>query len=864
MHFSHPAYLLFLALASWFWHAARSAPAMRRGSAIASRCGVVTLLVLSAAGLEVRAGEEPLSVLFLVDRSDSMAGASPIEQLNASSAGARAADRSGVIVFGANAVLERRLAPVRPLREIASDVVSSGTNIEAALRLARATLPNGGSRRIVLISDGRETTGAARAEAARLVADGVSIDVVEPVDRSNATRPPRVVAVSAPASVRTGEPFVVVADVDAAPRTRVQVWLQRDLDPAIVQEATVSESGRAAVAFHDQHRSTGLRVYRASVRAADDGEAPEDPAAGAVVSVAGAAHVLYVSTSAGVLSATLAANDFRVTHRSPSSVPRAAHALSGYDAIVLDEVAASELDAAQATAIAQHVEQRGGGLLMLGSAGSLEAGGVAEGPLGPVLPIDLRPRSGRRSPAVALVLLFDKSGSMADRAGGVPKIQIARQSVSKVLGVLPSTDALGVIAFDAVPVAIAPLAAGHDARAMADSLRSVDAGGATRIAPAMQLARDWLQTPAGAGSTKRHVLLVSDGRTTAEDAARVETMVRTGGFELSVVALGPESDQRLLARLASVTGGRAYFPEDLAQLPSILAREASRVTGGRLVEERFTIRTSAHPVAAGLERHAMPQMHGYVVSASKPAAETILRSHLDDPILAGWRFGLGRAAAFTADLRGPWSADMRAWSGFAPLWVQSLRWLSRTSNADGLHVTFERVANEMHLVVEAEDGEARFLNSLKGRVYARTPAGEMLELPLRGVAPGRYVAEIPLKDPGPYAVTIAARNQQGTLEQRLVRGFYWSADAEHLNHGADVIALRQLAEATGGSMLEAGQSVFARSRAPRYVQMWPWLTAAALLLFVLEVVGARAWPAASFRLLAGRGAVRAHVDQNLA
>jgi Ca-activated chloride channel family protein len=841
MRFLHPEYLLLLLLAGWCWHMARLAPAMRRRGPIGARWGVVALLVLSAAGLEFRGGEDAMSVLYLLDRSDSMAGASSIERINASAAGARAGDRAGVIVFGANAVLERRLGPVRPVREIASEVVGAATDIEAALRLARATLPREGTRRIVLVSDGRETTGSASTEAAGAASEGVPIDVVEGDEPDDAARQTRVATVSAPPSVRAGEPFVVVAEVDGAPRTQVEVLWHRDREPAVVREAVIPDSGRTAVAFHDQHRAPGLHVYRATIRSPGDDEAiaATEHSAGAIVSVAGKTNVLYVSAGSGLLSAMLTANDFQVTSVPPASAPRAAHAMAAYDAIVLDDVPPSALDAPQAAAIAQHVEQRGGGLLVLGSERSLEAGALMEGPLGPLLPVDLRPRSGRRSPAAALVVVFDKSGSMADTAGGVPKIEIARQAVAKVLGVLPGTDAFGVIAFDAAPVAIAQMATGHNVQGMTARLRAVDAAGATRIAPAVELARDWLRSPAAAGFAKRHVLLVSDGRTTADDAARVEAAVRGAGFELTVVALGPESDRRLLGRLADVTGGRAYFPADLAQLPLILAREASRVAGGRLVEERFAIRTSAHPVVAGLEQYGLPDLDGYVVSASKPTAETILTSHLDDPILSSWRVGLGRAAVFTADLRGSWSARMRSWKGFTPLWVQALRWVARTSDSDALHVTFEPAGDRMQLVVEAEDSGGRFLNLLNGQVYINTPGDETLESTLRNVAPGRYASSIPLREPGPYAVTIAARRQHGSVEERLVRGFYWSADAEQLNLGADMTALKQLAGATGGTVLTAGQSPFAMNRAATYIQVWPWLTTAALLLFVGEIVGRR-------------------------
>ena len=93
---------------------------------------------------------------------------------------------------------------------------------------------------------------------------------------------------------------------------------------------------------------------------------------------------------------------------------------------------------------------------------SLDATGYPEGPLARLLPVDLRPRAGQRSPAMGLVVVFDKSGSMADLVSGVAKIELARQAVRKVLDAVRPTDPIGVVAFDAAPVIVSPLAAAPD------------------------------------------------------------------------------------------------------------------------------------------------------------------------------------------------------------------------------------------------------------------------------------------------------------------------------------------------------------------------------------------------------------------
>jgi hypothetical protein len=45
-----------------------------------------------------------------------------------------------------------------------------------------------------------------------------------------------------------------------------------------------------------------------------------------------------------------------------------------------------------------------------------------------------------------------------------------------------------------------------------------------------------------------------------------------------------------------------------------------------------------------------------------------------------------------------------------------------------------------------------------------------------------------------------------------------------------------LADATGGRLLVPGQDLFDQERPPAYVDAWPWLTTAALLLFVADVL----------------------------
>jgi Mg-chelatase subunit ChlD len=525
----------------------------------------------------------------------------------------------------------------------------------------------------------------------------------------------------------------------------------------------------------------------------------------------------------------------------PADVPPPAD-LVAYDAVVLDDVPSGSLGAVGARALAAYVGQAGGGLLLLGGPQSLDAAGYPEGPLGSLLPVDLRPRGGRRGPAMGLVIVFDKSGSMADVADGVQKIEVARQAVKRVLDVVPATDSVGVIAFDSAPAVIAPLTASPDAAAIASRLRGLEPGGSTAIAPAMALAADWLGR---AAVSRRYVLLMSDGRTPPADVDRLREAARTGGFELSVIAIGADADRGLLERLAQGTGGRAYFPDDLRELPILAAREAARAAGGGAVQEHFTLRAAAHPIAAGLDRGSMPDMGGYIVGVAKPGADAILMSHLDDPVLAGWRFGLGRAAVYTAGLNTPWSASLRAWSGFNPLWLQTVRWLSRRTTHGALQTTVVEREDGMHLVVDAVTPSGELLNLLAMRALVRDPAGREQDVTVHARAPGLYEARIEAAQPGPYLVSVSARSADGVAEVTALRGFYWSADRERRANGVDVAALTALSQPTGGRLLGPDDDPFTGPRPRAYREIWPALATVALLIFLMEIALRRRaipWP----------------------
>jgi hypothetical protein len=209
-------------------------------------------------------------------------------------------------------------------------------------------------------------------------------------------------------------------------------------------------------------------------------------------------------------------------------------------------------------------------------------------------------------------------------------------------------------------------------------------------------------------------------------------------------------------------------------------------------------------------------------------------SHLDDPVLAAWRFGLGRVAVYTADLRSPWSAGLRRWTGFSPFWLQTARWLARPATDRALRASVVERSDGAHLVVEGDTPSGDPLARAVVRATVRGPDDTKQDITLTPAAPGRYEASLATPAPGPYVASIDARMPDGR-DAHILRGFYWSANRERRATGADMATLTQIAQSTGGRLLGPADDPFGGPRRRAFQEIWTLLAAAALLLFLVDV-----------------------------
>jgi hypothetical protein len=95
-------------------------------------------------------------------------------------------DQAAVVVFGADALVERSMSPVRELSAITSTPITSETDLAEAIQLGLALFPSGYAKRMIILSDGAQTSGDAFEAAKFAVASDVQIVVLPFVNQPGA------------------------------------------------------------------------------------------------------------------------------------------------------------------------------------------------------------------------------------------------------------------------------------------------------------------------------------------------------------------------------------------------------------------------------------------------------------------------------------------------------------------------------------------------------------------------------------------------------------------------------------------------------------------------------------------------------
>ncbi len=863
LSFEEPVWLwLWLAIPAVAFGSMRWLTGLERSRRIAAtvlRCAVIAVLAAALARIEVVKRTDDVAVMFVIDRSRSIPDELREKSQDYVRQVARQAgpnDRFGIIGFDGQADVE--LITTRGGADIVSfgrPVAPDRTDIAAGLRMALASFPDGYARRIVLMSDGNENAGNLLREADAAAASGVSIDVV-PLDYAHEAEIflDRIV-VPTHATRDTRLNLRVIARSRRPARARLSLYHNDRpivLDDPIVELEGLMRPNRFTVPV--ELPSAGAHRFEAHITPlspADDRIAANNRAT-AFTFVGEQGSVLLLTQPGArddqVLYDALRRENIDVQMRGVDQLTIDLLTLQEYNAVILSNVPANLFTGSQHQALSSYVRDFGGGLILTGGDESFGAGGWTGTPIEEISPVAFSTPDRQYMPSAALVLVLDRSGSMSARVAGTHRTQqvIANESSILALQTLLPQDQIGVVAFDGAPQWVVPLERNRNPQRVARGIRAISPGGGTQIYPALEYAYNAL-APLGDGPAIKHVILLTDGQSAQGPYASLVARMVDAGITLTTIGIGDGVNDELLNMLAEGAGGRYYPVRSAEILPQVIFRESGMLRQRLLSNKTFTpqLEDGYSPLLTGLQGETLPQLGGLVVTHRKPDSLIPLVRRAEDgtnnPVLAHWNIELGKVVAFTSGWWPRWGHAWASWEQFGKFWAQTVRWAARQEASADFDVMTRIEGSTGHVLVEALDKEAGYLNFLRFTGRLLTPSLESVPLELFQTGPGRYEGTFDVKDQGNYLVGLQYRLPDAP--GGLVRtGLSVPYSPEYRDMEADLGLLRQVAGRTGGRWFESmdpqGDEVFSRNLPPVVARRSVWREVIAWLLlplFVLDV-----------------------------
>ena len=785
----------------------------RRIFSIVVRTVVVALLAVIMARPEVTRTNKRITLIAVIDRSQSVP--QRLQKATFAYMAERlldkpAEDQIAVIDVAEMAVITKLPSRGRELSERNPNLTGEESALADGVQLAMAIAPPNTGTRILLASDGNETSGDLEEVARVAAANNIPIDVLPLSYRHD--REVVFKRLVAPPTARTNQTIALRFVLSSTHRVKGRLMMTLndkpvDLAPgsAEMSSAVTLEPGTNVRTASLPVGSRGVHRFRCSFKP-DDPEAdglPQNNHASAVTYVAGPGHVLVVGREEDTkhLLSKLSSAKMDVRGCLPSEFPESLAEMISVDAIMLVNCDVGDFSAHQESMICQYVRKLGGGMVMVGGDRSFGAGGWIGSPVAEILPVDPDPPQKKQMPKGALVLVMHACEMPRGNFWGKQVAIAAVKAISR-------RDLIGVIDYSWQGGAganwVYPLSPAGDKSRVIAAIKNMQMGDMPDLHVPVQAAYNALmKVKVG----QRHMIIISDGDPSSPSGPLISKM-RKAKITCTTVSVFPHGGQTLkrFHAISRVTGGRKYDVTNPNQLPQIFVKEAQIIRRTLIVEEPFNPRVtnSLSELARGFGG-GFPRLDGYVLTGPKRGlTQMVLTTEKGDPILAHAQIGLGRTVAFTSGASTRWAGQwVSGWGGYERFWEQMLRWVGKSSQASDCDVFADVVGRQVTVTVDAVDDKGEFVQfaDLRGQVIS--PSLSTKELALTQVGPGRYRASFTAGGSGSYLVVLRYRRGDGggTGMVQTVVTVPFAPEFRDLSDNMALLAA--VAKTTGGRILSA-------------------------------------------------------------
>lgn len=717
---------------------------------------VLICVILAALGISIRMGGGRTATVFVVDISNSNEEHSgQIEEyLKETVNKMPSGNVYGIVTFGKNTLVEQFLTPDGHYGGLMTVPEKTATNFEDAVSKALTMIPGDYNKRIVVLTDGKQTRGDINNVAQALAAGNVEFltvlyedEVKDDVYIDNVTLP---------SYLHPGDKYSITVLVESNYDTDAVITLYEGSSRTESDSVHLNKGSNRFVFSGQVDYSAGsgsMENLRVQVQAQGD-NCPENDFFSAYSVVEAPPRILVISglnAETSAFSSVLNAAGCDYSEVSALNAPSTINDMLKYKSIILADTYIDDLPEGFLNNLETYVKDYGCGFICCGGEDSFALGGYRDTVIETVLPVDMQLKGVNEMPSMAMVMVIDHSGSMTGNVygSGASNLDIAIKAASVAVDNLSSSDYVGVLTFDDAYEWQVELTQADNKSDIKDSIEGVKEGGGTTIKPALKEA---YRAISQCDASIKHVVLLTDGQGETTDFDDVIKAYSDSGVTLSTVAVGTDSDTRLLEHLADTCGGRYYYSDISSDIPRIFAQEVFLGGDSYIQNGVFSLSVLAgHELTNNLFTDGWPVIYGYISASPKTASNTIITSkEKDDPVLTVWQYGLGRTVAWNSDVSGEWSGDFSGKEDYVQMWKRLVDYSTGNVNMgeDSVNVVTAGEFTEVIYQTEDYDSETQILVTLID------PQGDSREEKLHATAPGQYEAEIETPQTGLYHFNI--------------------------------------------------------------------------------------------------------------
>lgn len=460
----------------------------------------------------------------------------------------------------------------------------------------------------------------------------------------------------------------------------------------------------------------------------------------------------------------------------PSQLPEDPAAYLAPAIIVLDNVAASALNARQQQRLEQYVREMGGTLLILGGDHAFAAGGYPGTILESLSPLASTPPR----PLEHWIILADSSGSMATMEGDYSRWQYITDSIVKLIPHLPPDDLLSVGSFAKDLNWWSQGKTVRQTQTIALPPAGVFPHGPTNLQQALSAIA---QEPTG--DVPRPLLLLTDADVQIDDPDALAAQLKAHHVQLHLLAIGNGSGLATLLRIVRATGGTSVSQFDPRKWVAGVQELLQSATPKLLENEPFSVQFFGD--FAGIGPKAVSRWNRtWLKSIATPVA-TGTGNNETPSLGATWHLGQGQVSALAF--------------GTSPSVLQPIiPKLARAPADPNFKVTWS-TGPRLAVKVEAFDGH-QYINNASLELEETSsleggPSSARITIPQ--TAPGQY--ELSVEAPRQPLIATVRNNRQVLSRIAVARRYAPEFDAIGNNHQY----MTRLAQLTGGQVILPSQ-----------------------------------------------------------